>query len=213
VETIPLPVYQCDGCGACCRTKLVDVYEEDLLREPSLAQRMMTVKEPGLDGEIGYLNCLRDGACPFLDGEERCSIYPTRPVACVLFPPGGEECQEARKVFLLPPLEPIDPSAVSPNRSHPIFSSDTGEPIMANDAKKRPVHEVRLGRIKAAVWQNETENGTRHNVTISRLYRDGDKWKDTTSFGRDDLPLVGKVADMAHSWIFEQGASGGGESE
>jgi hypothetical protein len=84
---------------------------------------------------------------------------------------------------------------------------------MANDAKKRPVHEVRLGRIKAAVWQNETENGTRHNVTISRLYRDGDKWKDTTSFGRDDLPLVAKVADMAHSWIFEQGASGGGESE
>jgi hypothetical protein len=84
---------------------------------------------------------------------------------------------------------------------------------MANDAKKRPVHEVRLGRIKAAVWQNETENGTRHNVTISRLYRDGDKWKDTTSFGRDDLPLVAKVADKAHSWIFEQGASGGGESE
>ena len=50
--------------------------------------------------------------------------------------------------------------------------------------KNRPVHEVRLGRIKAAVWQNETENGTRHNVTISRLYRDDDKWKDTTSFGR-----------------------------
>jgi hypothetical protein len=62
-----------------------------------------------------------------------------------------------------------------------------------------------LGRIRAAVWQNETENGTRHNVTITRLYKDGDTWKDSTSFGRDDLPLVAKIADMAHTWIFEQG--------
>jgi hypothetical protein len=67
------------------------------------------------------------------------------------------------------------------------------------------VHEERLGRIKAAVWENETENGVRHNVTICRLYKDGDKWKDTTSFGRDDLPLVAKVADRAHTWILPAG--------
>lgn len=71
--------------------------------------------------------------------------------------------------------------------------------------KVRPVHEVRLGRIKAAIWENETQNGTRHNVTVSRLYKDGEEWKDSTSFGRDDLPLVAKVVDQAHSWIFGQG--------
>ena len=70
--------------------------------------------------------------------------------------------------------------------------------------KARPVHEIRLGRIRAAIWENETQNGTRHNVTVSRLYKDGDDWKDSGSFGRDDLPLVGKVCDQAHSWIFEQ---------
>ena len=69
---------------------------------------------------------------------------------------------------------------------------------------KKPVHEVRLGRIKAAIWENETENGSRHNVTFTRLYRDGDQWKDSASFGRDDLPLVAKVADMCHTWIFVQ---------
>ena len=69
--------------------------------------------------------------------------------------------------------------------------------------KARPVHEVRLGRIRAAIWENETQNGTRHNVTVSRLYKDGDDWKDSASFGRDDLPLVAKVCDQAHSWIFE----------
>ena len=82
--------------------------------------------------------------------------------------------------------------------------------------KARPVHEIRLGRIRAAIWENETQNGTRHNVTVSRLYKDGDDWKDSSSFGRDDLPLVGKVLDQAHSWIFEQhgsSSSGNGNSE
>jgi hypothetical protein len=94
---------------------------------------------------------------------------------------------------------------------------------MAQSAKappKRPVHEVRLGRIRAAIWENETENGTRHNVTFSRLYKDGNNWKDSTSFGRDDLPLLAKVADQAHTWIFEaakesansnSGGKGGGD--
>ncbi len=69
--------------------------------------------------------------------------------------------------------------------------------------KNKPEFEVRLGRIKATVWANETENGIRHNVTVLRLYKDGDEWKDSASFGRDDLPLVCKVLDMAHTKIFE----------
>jgi hypothetical protein len=68
--------------------------------------------------------------------------------------------------------------------------------------KQKPVHEIRLGRIKAAIWENETQNGSLYNVTLSRLYKDGDDWKDSTSFGRDDLPLVVKVADLCHTWIF-----------
>ena len=82
-----------------------------------------------------------------------------------------------------------------------IMSKQNGSPA------KAPVHEVRLGRIKAAVWENTTENGVRHNVTISRLYKDGNQWKDSSSFGRDDLPLVIKVADQAHNWIFHQAGS------
>ncbi len=69
----------------------------------------------------------------------------------------------------------------------------------------KPVKEIRLGRIKAAIWENETANGSRHNVKVVRLYKDGDEWKDSDSFGRDDLLVVGKVLDLAHSWIFDQG--------
>ena len=71
--------------------------------------------------------------------------------------------------------------------------------------KTKPVHEVRLGCIKAAVWRNDTEAGVRYNVTFSRLYKDGDTWNSTDSFGRDDLLLLGKVADQTHSWICVQG--------
>ena len=81
--------------------------------------------------------------------------------------------------------------------------SDNGNFRMKTQ-KQKPIHEVRLGHIKAAVWKNETEAGVRYNVTFSRIYKDGDTWNSTDSFGRDDLLLLGKVADQAHSWIFEQ---------
>jgi hypothetical protein len=71
--------------------------------------------------------------------------------------------------------------------------------------RQRPVHEVRLGAIKAAIWRNDTANGPRHNVTFGRLYREGDQWRSTESFGRDDLLVLAKVADQAHTWISVQG--------
>jgi hypothetical protein len=73
------------------------------------------------------------------------------------------------------------------------------------DSPTRPVHEIRFGRIKGAIWENETENGTRHNVTFQRLWKDGDEWRSSDSFGRDDLPLLMKVADLAHTWIYQHG--------
>src|SRR4030095_5682570 len=73
------------------------------------------------------------------------------------------------------------------------------------EIRQRPVNELRLGLIKATIWKNDTANGVRYNVTLSRLYREGEQWKSTESFGRDDLLVVAKVADQAHSWICDQG--------
>ncbi len=67
---------------------------------------------------------------------------------------------------------------------------------------QRPAHEVRLGRVKAAVWGNETEHGVRYSVTVCRVYKDGQgKWQTSEGFGRDDLLLLAKVLDQAHTWI------------
>lgn len=71
--------------------------------------------------------------------------------------------------------------------------------------KTKPVHEIRIGRIRASIWANKArDNVTRHNVTVQRLYKADEGWRSTPSFGRDDLQLVGKVLDRAHTWIFEQ---------
>ena len=40
---------------------------------------------------------------------------------------------------------------------------------MAAQTKKRPVHELRIGRIRAAIWRNEGSNGPWHSVSFERM--------------------------------------------
>jgi len=71
-------------------------------------------------------------------------------------------------------------------------------------ADNKPVHEVRLGPVKATIWANSGNTGVWYNVTFSRLYKQDDSWKSADSFGRDDLLLIAKVANQAHTWIYER---------
>lgn len=73
---------------------------------------------------------------------------------------------------------------------------------MGNNTK--PSKELRIGSVKATIWANETTAGTRHNVTLARLYREDDQWRSSDSLGRDDLLTAAKLLDLAHSWICEQ---------
>jgi hypothetical protein len=71
--------------------------------------------------------------------------------------------------------------------------------------KQRPVHEIRLGRVRATFWRNEHEGRGYLNATFSRLYKDQDsRWRDSESYGPDDVLLLAKVADLAHTWMCEQ---------
>ena len=73
------------------------------------------------------------------------------------------------------------------------------------EEKQKPAHEIRLGRIRAAIWANSSDRGeVWFNITVSRLYKDGERWQQTTSYRRDDLPLVSRVVNVAHIWIWEQ---------
>ena len=37
--------------------------------------------------------------------------------------------------------------------------------------KQQPIHEIRMGAIKAAIWENQRTFGTRHNVTVAASTR------------------------------------------
>lgn len=70
--------------------------------------------------------------------------------------------------------------------------------------KAKPTTEIRIGKIKAAVWANENAGIIRYNVSFSRLYKDGTTWKRSDSFGRDDLLTLAKLADQVHSVLHQQ---------
>ena len=68
---------------------------------------------------------------------------------------------------------------------------------------KQSIHELRRGRIKIRIWRKKTRSGIRHSVSIIRLFRNGDTWKESARFGRTDLPLVCLLLDEAHLWILQ----------
>jgi hypothetical protein len=69
---------------------------------------------------------------------------------------------------------------------------------------KAPEHEVRSGTVKAAIWRNEGGDRPRYGVTLSRLYKAGEEWHDSKSFGAADLSGVTEMAALAMRWIARQ---------
>ena len=68
----------------------------------------------------------------------------------------------------------------------------------------KPADEIRIGRIKATIWLNPTEDGRgRYNVVFAAIYRDSDdQWHTTHSFGLNDLLLLAKLVDLAHTRVY-----------
>ena len=84
------------------------------------------------------------------------------------------------------------------------YSSPTApsKPVASSNG---PVKTLRIGRIKAAIWQNGADDRTFYNVTFARTYMGDDKQlRDADSFGRDDLLVLSKLADQAHTFICER---------
>ncbi|MCI0462475.1 MAG: YkgJ family cysteine cluster protein [Gemmataceae bacterium] len=115
--------YECDGCGACCRQLIIEIDWIDVLREPALRQAakpfkipadMMLTDEDGKEVVTGdpfapgaLLACGATHACKLLGADNLCTIYPTRPNVCVGMMAGEEQCQQARAMAGLEPLQPV----------------------------------------------------------------------------------------------------------
>jgi hypothetical protein len=69
---------------------------------------------------------------------------------------------------------------------------------------KKPAAKVSLHPVSAAIWRNQNPNGVFYSVTFERSYKDdAGKWQASSTFNANDLLLLAKVADQAHSEIFK----------
>jgi len=68
-------------------------------------------------------------------------------------------------------------------------------------SENRPVHEIRSGSIKAAIWANQTRNGIMHSTTFDRSYKEAKEWCSSRSFGPADLVHLVKCAAEAELWV------------
>ena len=73
--------------------------------------------------------------------------------------------------------------------------------------KHKPAHKIRRpGGLTVTIWKNDGENGPFYSVTATRSYKQGEEWKETTSFHQQDLLTLGKMLDQADTWIANEQA-------
>ncbi len=69
--------------------------------------------------------------------------------------------------------------------------------------KPVPIFTARVGSVKAAVWENKSEEGKiSRAVSLTRSYKDeNERWQETNSYFPDDLPKVRLAVQKAYEFI------------
>ena len=102
------------------------------------------------------------------------------------------------------------PRATLPSFYHflPLTMADTATPT-------KPVKSLRHRGVTASVFLNKSDDGKTsfHKVSLQRSYKQGDEWKTTNSFGRDDLPIVSHLMQQAWEFILEEESKRGTDDE
>jgi Fe-S-cluster containining protein len=91
----------CQHCGACCRGFAIEIYNEDIQREPRLLEHVTAWDEIEKDkqcrlNKADFALLLENEKCPFLNDKSQCSIHPTRPIVCQTYPPSLLVCHVSR---------------------------------------------------------------------------------------------------------------------
>lgn len=75
-----------------------------------------------------------------------------------------------------------------------------------NQRSNQPEKLFRAGALSVSVWKREHEGKAFFSATASRAYTedDGETWKYSDSFGRDELPVIADLMRAAFMWIVSQ---------
>ena len=69
----------------------------------------------------------------------------------------------------------------------------------------QPLKKLRDGLTSATIWENtvQTEDGekTRLSISLLRSYKEGEDWKETSSFSPTELLKVSRLAERAYDEV------------
>lgn len=66
----------------------------------------------------------------------------------------------------------------------------------------KPIETLRDSRLKASIWENESEKGPYYTVTLAKIYEDKDgHLQETQSFSASELLRVAELAREAHGVV------------
>jgi hypothetical protein len=73
--------------------------------------------------------------------------------------------------------------------------------------KNKPAHTIRGipgSGLELTIWEHRSEKGPWYSATPSRSYKDGEQWKESTSFSQQDFLELAAMFRDAYDWIREQ---------
>ena len=82
------------------------------------------------------------------------------------------------------------------------MSKQTNKP--ATETPNKPAHEIRVNGIRATIWANQTEKGVRYSTTFEKSYKQGDEYKHSDSYFREELLVLAYISKEAFRWIAQQ---------
>jgi hypothetical protein len=82
------------------------------------------------------------------------------------------------------------------------MATNTSRKNQASESSKPPIAKLRLGLINANIWERSTNDSVFYSVSFERRYKDAKgEWHSTHSYNAEDLLLLAKLADQAHTEI------------
>jgi len=70
------------------------------------------------------------------------------------------------------------------------------------ETNNRPIQKLQIGNISVAIWENEASDGKKFpTVSLSRSYKQGAEWKNSSSFRVSDLLKASLALQKAYELL------------
>ena len=83
---------------------------------------------------------------------------------------------------------------------------------MEQETKNKPIENIRVGNVQAAIWEHQGEKGNFMTTTFSRSYEKNGEWKKAHDFSQTQLGDLQRAAKEAETFIKDKTKEKGDEA-